>query len=61
MGNDYSVGIGIDSVRAMMFNDKLRALIAFCEENGISFRDVVRESLDSGIITHNSPLAVFAK
>ena len=53
--------VDLESVAAMCINEKLRALMDFCKRNGISFRDVVRESIAKGIIKPNSPFAVFAK
>lgn len=53
--------VDLESAAAMRINEKLRALMDFCKRNGISFRDVVRESIAKGIIEPNSPFAVFAK
>lgn len=55
------LGVDLETAAAIRLNEKLHALMDFCKRNGISFRDVVRESIAKGIIRHDSPFAVFAK
>jgi len=53
--------VDLKSAAAMRLNERLHALIAWCKHNGVSFRDVVREALATGIIPKNHPFSAFAK
>ena len=56
-----SFRIDAETAASMRFNEKLRVLIAFCERNGISFKDLVREMIANGKMSRDSLLATFAK
>lgn len=59
--SERMLGVDLKTATAIRINEKLRALIAFCERNGISFKDVVRESIAKGIIPKNSMFSAFAR